>query len=146
MYDQILVKFCEKYRTVFRWWWLFFASGCPVVLSPFIEKTILSPLGCFCSSNFPLLWYLGLCVCVLSHFSHVWLFATLWTVARQAPLPMGFFRQECWSGLPFPSPGALPDPGIKLMSPAAPSLHMDSLPLSHPGSPVSGFDIWVMLA
>ena len=41
--------------------------------------------------------------------SHVWLFATLWTLARQAPLSMGFSGQEYWSGLPFPSPGALPN-------------------------------------
>ena len=41
-----------------------------------------------------------------------------WTVARQAPLSMGFPRQEYWSGLPYSSPGHLPDPGIKLMSPA----------------------------
>ena len=45
--------------------------------------------------------------------SHVWLFATLWTIACQAPLSMGFPRQESWSGLPFPTPGHLPDPGIK---------------------------------
>ena len=43
---------------------------------------------------------------------------TPWTVARQAPLSMGFSRQEYWSGLPFPSPGDLPDPGIKPTSPA----------------------------
>ena len=42
----------------------------------------------------------------------------IWTVARQAPLPMGFSRQEYWSGLPFPAPGDLPDPGIKAESPA----------------------------
>ena len=59
---------------------------------------------------------------MLSHFSRVWLFATLWTVARQAPLSMEFSRQEDWSGLPFPSPGGLPDPGIKLKSPASPAL------------------------
>ena len=53
-------------------------------------------------------------------------FATLWTVAHQAPLSMGFSRQEYWSGLPFPSPGDLPDPGIK---PAFPALQVDSLPL-----------------
>ena len=41
------------------------------------------------------------------------LLETLWTVAHQAPLSMGFPRQECWSGLPFPSPGDLPNPGIK---------------------------------
>ena len=54
-------------------------------------------------------------------FSHVQFFETLWTLARQAPLFMGFSRQEYWSGLPFPPLGDLPDPGIKsasLMSPA----------------------------
>jgi len=50
--------------------------------------------------------------------SRVRLFATLWTVAYQTPLSMGFSRQEYWSGLPFPSSGDLPDPGIKLGSPA----------------------------
>ena len=50
---------------------------------------------------------------VLSHFSRVRLFATPWTVARQAPLSMGFSRQEYWNGLPFPSAGHLPHPGIK---------------------------------
>ena len=45
-------------------------------------------------------------------------FATSWTVARQAPLSIGFHKQEHWNGLPFPSPGDLPDPGIEPMSPA----------------------------
>ena len=70
-------------------------------------------------------------VCMLSHFSHVQLFMTLWTIARQAPLSMGFSRQEYWSGLPCPPPGDL-DPGIKPMSPA---LQADSLLLSHWGRP-----------
>ena len=48
--------------------------------------------------------------------------ATPWTVARQVPLSMGFPRQECWSGLPFPPPGDLPDPGIKPESPVSPAL------------------------
>ena len=55
------------------------------------------------------------------HFSHVWLFALLWTVTHQAPLSMGFSRQEYWSGLPCPPPRILRDPGIEpwsLMSPA----------------------------
>ena len=59
-------------------------------------------------------------VCMLSHFSRVWLSVTLWTTAHQAPLSMRLSRQEYWSGLPRPSPGDLPDPGIKpapLMSP-----------------------------
>ena len=50
--------------------------------------------------------------------SRVWLFATPWTVAHQAPPSMGFSRQDHWSGLPFPSPGDLPDPGIEPRSPA----------------------------
>ena len=56
--------------------------------------------------------------CVLSH-AH--LFTTLWTVAHQAPLSMGFPRQEYWNGLPFPSLGEIPDPGIKLAYPASPT-------------------------
>ena len=58
---------------------------------------------------------------VLTRFSHVWLFSTLWTVARQAPLSMGFSRQECWSELPCPPPGDLRQSGIEptsLLSPA----------------------------
>ena len=54
--------------------------------------------------------------------SHVQLFATPWTVAHQAPLSTGFSRQEYWSGLPFPSPGDLPDPGIQPTSLASPAL------------------------
>ena len=50
---------------------------------------------------------------------------TLWTVAYQAPPSMGFSRQEYWSGLPFPSPGDLPDPGIK---PGSPEFQVDTLP------------------
>ena len=49
----------------------------------------------------------------------------------QAPLSLGFFRQEYWGRLPCPSPGDLPDPGIKRVSPLAPALQADSLPLSH---------------
>ena len=56
--------------------------------------------------------------CVLSRFSTVRLFATLWTVAHQDPLSMRFSRQEYWSGLPCPSPGDLPDPRIEPVSPA----------------------------
>ena len=59
------------------------------------------------------------CVCVLSH---VQLFATLWTVAHQDPLSMGFSRQEYWSGLPFPTPGNLSEPGFESMSPVSSAL------------------------
>ena len=49
-----------------------------------------------------------MCGCMLSHFSRVWLFVTLWAVAHQAPLPMGFSRQQYWSGLPLPSLSGFP--------------------------------------
>ena len=73
---------------------------------------------------------------VLSHFSHVPLSLTLWTVAHPAPLSMGLSRQEYWSGLPCPSPGDLPDPGIKQAS-LTPNLHqqMGSLPGAPPRKP-----------
>ena len=66
--------------------------------------------------------------------SHVQLFAASWTVALQAPPSMGFSRQEYWSGLPFPSPGDLPDPGIE---PRSPALQADALTSEPPGKPVS---------
>ena len=61
--------------------------------------------------------------------SRVQLPATPWTAAHQAPLSMGFPRQEYWSGLPFPSPGDLPHPGVKPASPVSPARQADSLPL-----------------
>ena len=61
--------------------------------------------------------------------SPVGLFATPWTVAYQASLFMGFSRQEYWSGVPFPSPGDLPDPGIK---PGSPTLQANALPSEPP--------------
>ena len=73
--------------------------------------------------------------CPLSHFSRVRLFGTLWTVAPQAPLSMGFTRQEHWGGLPCPPPGDLPSPGIESSVSSAPALQADSLLLSHQGSP-----------
>ena len=76
--------------------------------------------GSPCSRKYSRLW-VHVCACTLSHFSRVWLFAILWTIARQAPLCMGFFRQEYWSGLSCPPPGDLPNPGtepVSLMFPA----------------------------
>ena len=69
--------------------------------------------------------------------SHVRLFVTPWTVAYQAPPSMGFSRHECWSGLPFPSPGDLPDPGIE---PRSPALQADVLPSEPPGKPGGWID------
>ena len=71
-------------------------------------------------------------VCVLGH---VRLFAAPWTVALQVPLSMGFPRQNYWSRLPFPSPGDLPNQGLKL-SPDLLHWQVDSLPLCHLGSPI----------
>ena len=65
-------------------------------------------------------------------FSHVQLFATPQTVVHWASLSIGLSRQEYWNGLPFPTPGDLPNPGIELTPPA---LQADSLPLSHLGTP-----------
>ena len=64
--------------------------------------------------------------------SRVQLFASPWTVAYQAPPSMGFSRQDCWRGLPFPSPGDLPNPGIE---PGSPALQADALPSEPPGKP-----------
>ena len=69
---------------------------------------------------------------VLSYFSCIRLFAILWTVALQAPLSMGFSRQEYRTGLPFPPPGDLPNPGIE---PRSPTLQADSLAAEPPGKP-----------
>ena len=62
-------------------------------------------------------------------------FAAPWTVTLQAPLSMGFFWQENWSGLPFPSPGDLPDPGIEPTSSMSPALQVNSLPPESSGKP-----------
>ena len=76
------------------------------------------------------------CLSLFSHFSCIWLFTTLWTVACQAPLSVGFSKQAYWSGLPCPPPGDLPDPGIELVSSA---LQANSLLLSYWGSPTLNF-------
>ena len=73
----------------------------------------------------------------MKSLSRVHLFATPWTVAYQAPLSMGFSRQEYWSRLPFPSPGDLPDPGIE---PRSPALQADALPSEPQESLVSPKD------
>ena len=74
---------------------------------------------------------------MLSRLSHIQLSATLWTVVHQAPLSMGFPRQEYWSGLPCPALGDLPIPGIKPASSASSALQADSLPTEPPGKPFS---------
>ena len=89
---------------------------------------MISLLGCVC---------VCVCVCLCSVASFVSDSVTLWTVACQAPLSLGFSRQEYWSGLPDPPPGDLSDTVIGLASPASPTLQVDSLPLRHQGSRIS---------
>ena len=72
----------------------------------------------------------GIHACMLSRFSRVRLFATPWTVARQAPLSVGFSRPEYWSGLPCLPPRDLPNPGVEPRSPVAPALQVDSKSLA----------------
>ena len=94
-----------------------------------LEKAINQP------SNSNLLLVLQhLCVRVLSHFSCVRFFVTPWTVAQQAPLSLRFSMQEYWNGLPFPTPGDIPDPEIEptsLVSPAggAEALELERRPV-----------------
>ena len=75
---------------------------------------------------------------LLPCFSHVWLFATLWTIAHQDPLSRGFSRQECWSWLPFPPPEDLPNPGIEPMPLTSPVLAGGFFTTSAPGKPLEG--------
>ena len=99
-------------------------------------STCLSERSCQCHSHHRRI-NVPASSCVPSCFSHAQLFATLCTVARQVPLSVGFSRQEYWSGLPCPPPGDLPDSGVDPTSPVAPALLVDSLPVSHQGSPSS---------
>ena len=85
--------------------------------------TIWCPIKNLLTSQLYCWFMLGRHACVQGQrFSHVWLFATPWTVARQAPLSVRFSRQEHWSGLPCPLLGDLPNIGIEPTSPASPAL------------------------
>ena len=90
----------------------------PCSKSPQASQTFLSPEA----------------MCAQS-FGHVRSLETLWTIAHQAPLCMGFFRQEFWNGLLFPPPEDFSDPGIESMSLEFPALQADSVSLSHRRSP-----------
>ena len=98
--------------------WVYFCIRCEVEAEVYLfayeYSTVPSPFELFCMlvKN-----QLGIFFCTM--LSCVWLFVTLWTVAHQASLSMECSRQEYWSGLSFPTPGHLPDPGIKPVSPAS---------------------------
>ena len=80
-----------------------------------------------------------MCICCCFIAKSRLTLGTLWTMTCQAPLSVEFPRQEYWSGLPFSSPGNLPDPGIEPMSLVSPALQVDSIPLAPPGKPISHF-------
>ena len=134
---QPCVKLCQE---IFRYVWNIRLLGGLTILNRVKGKDILQ----FCDSKFhwnsrlqkvienSCYWF-TVFACVLSHFGHVQYFATLWLVAHQAPMSMGFSRQEYWSGFSLPSPGDLPDPGIEPMSPV---LQAASLLFEPPGKPL----------
>ena len=94
----------------------------------------------FCYSRYLLTSHF--CIPVPYDQKSVQLLATPWTVAHQAPLLMGFSRQEYWSGLPFPSPGDLPNPGIE---PGSPALQVDTLSSEPPGKPIKNIVNLILL-
>ena len=96
-------------------------------------SSILS-LMCQMPVALPRLWKIKMSP-IASMFSHIQFSVTLWTVAHQAPLSVGFSRQEYWSGLPFPTPGHLPDAGIEPMSPESPALAGRFFIIVPPGKP-----------
>ena len=111
-----------------------FSSCCTVLLCFSRFCTVgLKMFSLFFCACFLYIIYV-LCCAVLSHFSCIRLFATPWTIARQAPLSMEFPGREYWSGLSCAPPGDLPNPGIESSSPVSPALQADSLLLSHQGS------------
>ena len=97
-------------------------SGKPLNGKP-LPQCLAHRSGLLCSQPLP---------CMLSCFSRVQLFATLWAVAHQAPLSKGFSRQEHCSRLPCPPPAALPEPGIEPLSPASPALQVNFSPAEPP--------------
>ena len=98
-----------------------------------IDKVALDPSADYLGID--IMWCYTVLACVLSRFSPVQLCVTLWTVAHQAPLSMGFSRQECWSGLPCPPPGDLPNQELNLHLLCLLHWQAGSFPLGGLGSP-----------
>ena len=125
--DGIGAEFCRMNR-----WWVDLGKEGP-------KADAVATLASFMShcTNIEGSWHAFKCACIMHAqlLSRVWLFEIPWTVARQAPLSMGFPRQEYWSGLPFPPPGDLPDPGIQPSSPVSPALAGRLFTTEPPGKP-----------
>ena len=102
----------------------------PLFKSIYPEKTIIQQDPCTPVFTAPLFIIARTWKVKVKSLSRLRLFATQWTVAHHAPLSMGFSRQEYWSGLPFPSPEDLPNPGIE---PRSPKLQADALTSELPG-------------
>ena len=122
-YDTVTLKMWHPLYLLLKAKYSFWIHICPLSISfnfPGYLKTVVAKF-CFDYSTLTSLSTSStvcMFVCAQS-LSGIQLFVTPWTVAHQAPLSMGFFRQEYWSGLPHPPGGDLPDPGIKSMSPVA---------------------------
>ena len=110
-------------------WHIAFDKCCCYYYWLFASVTALTFPVCFSMNKMGIIILRMLKVKVKS-LSRVWLFATRWTLAYQAPRSMEFSRQEYWSGLPFPSPGELPNPGTE---PGSPTSQADALPSEPPG-------------
>ena len=132
--------------TIWRSWFSFSSALCSAFCSFLVQDQWVQMCHFLWHLSFGMLkmantyyasWGLStrVCVCMLSHSSHVWLLVTPWTLAHQAPLSMQFSRQEYWSVLSFPTPAYLPDPEIKPVSLGLLHRQEDSLPLHHWGSP-----------
>ena len=134
-FDHLNVSFWSS--EILNWYWYWFISFdvfCQFLKNfyVYIFNWHIIALQCcisFCYTtilifiyNVHIIYNTYMCVCMLHHFSHVQLCVTLWIVAHQALLSMGFSREEYWSGLPCPPPGDLPDPGIEPVSLASPAL------------------------
>ena len=118
----------QSFQFILRFFFRFYLASWNCQLDPLC-------LSHFCISSTHYAWHILKWKCWL--FSCVPLFATQWIVAPRNPPSMGFSRQEYWGGLPFPSPGDLPDPGTE---PGSLALQADSLPYEPPGKPVH--NIW----
>ena len=94
-----------------------------VILIPELDKHRLSPFRLSILHT-----WISIHTCVLTCFSRVWLCATVWNVARQAPLSLGFSRQEYWNGFPCPPPGDFSDPEIEIVSLTYPALAYEGFP------------------